>query len=770
MDIRNTFRKLVFYFLFFCAIPILAQETIYSKVRVQIEDKEDIQRLASLDFDIDHYEADAESGISFFVTQDELQRLQTYGFTTEVTIPNFDEYYSQQRLLDAANIDTVTRSGNVANGFDFGSMGGFYTYDEVIAKLDEMKTDYPNLITAKTSIGTTIEGNTIWMVKISDNPDLDEAEPAVYFDGLHHSREPLSMATNINYMFWLLEHYDTDSDVEFLINNRELYFVPVVNPDGYLYNESTNPNGGGLWRKNRKVDPGGCVGVDLNRNYSYEFAHDGSCASTDPCSNTYHGGTPFSELESIAVRDLLAVIEPNMAFSIHSTAGSYLMPYGFDVTPPEYEIYSEWASSFLDEADYPYGVTFQMLGYTSCGTTRDYLHSEGIYGWTPEIDGSGFWPQQSEIFGLVEENVRPMFYQSWIAGAYLDVQSHTQIGNALPGESFELVVEIKNVGVGDTSVNSSVVVQASVPEVNVPTATGFGDIPPRSRQDNSASPFSISIDPSFTGSSFVLTVFTIQNGVPNETAEIEVHIGTKDSIFFDDAEGGDANWTASGNGISWSTVTDDSYSGVQSFGDSNGGNSLNSTINYFKLNNAFDLTVTNAPRVSFASKYSIEAGDNVTFQASTDGGNNWDILRTFTLNESWHINSIDLSAYKAFTNVEFRFALQTNNFIPGDGFYFDDFEISDYNTGILGILNTETLSNVRIYPNPFDSNVLIAGIKDPNVVFYLYDLNGRKLNYEIDYKTNMYHLSNISGLMKGIYFLKIENGKGASVVKKLIKK
>ena len=413
MKLTNSFRTLFLFLILIISTFSFGQE-IYSKVNVQITDANEMERLVALNFDIDHYEGASDGSISFYVTSEELKRLTIYGFSFEVTIPNFIEHYNKLTLLDSENL---TKPETVANGFDFGSMGGFYTFSEVEAKLDEMKTEYPNLITARESIGTTFEGNDIWMVKISDNPDIAENEPAAYFDGLHHAREPLSMATNINFMFWLLENYDSDSRVRYLVDNRELYFVPVVNPDGYLYNEQTDPNGGGFWRKNRNTNGGGgCVGVDLNRNYGYEFAHDGSCASNDPCSNIYHGTGPFSEAESIAVRDLLTQIQPNTAFSIHSTAGSYLMPYGFDTTPPDFEIYSEWASSFLDEAEYPYGVTFQMLGYTSCGTTRDYLHSEGIYGWTPEIGGSGFWPQQSTIFDLVGENVRPLFYQSWVGG------------------------------------------------------------------------------------------------------------------------------------------------------------------------------------------------------------------------------------------------------------------------------------------------------------------------------------------------------------------
>ncbi len=441
-------KKIIFsvIFLLFISLSAIAQKTIYSKVIVQFNDVQDIQQLVALGFDLDHYQGDPQNGISFFVTQEELTSLKDSGFSFTIDILNYEEHYNQLRKLEIP-ANEIKRGKSVASGFDFGSMGGFYTLDEVGLKLDEMRQDYPNLITEKTSIGTSIEGRPIWMAKISDNPTINEGEPTAYFDAVHHAREPLSMAVTVNYMFWLLENYDTDPQVQYLINNREIYFVPVVNPDGYEYNRQTNPNGGGLWRKNRRVNAGGCTGVDLNRNYGFEFAHDNSCSSPDPCSNVYRGEEAFSEPESSAVRDFMTQIQPKTGFSTHSTAGSYLMPYGYNTSPPDFEIYSEWASVFLNENDYPYGVTFQMLGYTSCGTTRDYLHSEGIYVWTPEIDGSGFWPQQSEIFDLVAENVYPLFYQSWLSGGYLDVQSHTQIGDALPGDTFELNVEVKNIGV-----------------------------------------------------------------------------------------------------------------------------------------------------------------------------------------------------------------------------------------------------------------------------------------------------------------------------------
>ncbi|KAA3623062.1 MAG: T9SS C-terminal target domain-containing protein [Flavobacterium sp.] len=560
--------------------------------------------------------------------------------------------------------------------------------------------------------------------------------------------------------------------VQFLLDNREIYFVPVVNPDGYFYNETTNPNGGGFWRKNRNPNSGGCAGVDLNRNYSFGYGVNGSCSSTDPCSGTYRGTAPFSEPETAAVRDFLDQVEPNTAFSTHSTAGTYLMPYGYDTSPPEFNTYSEWASAFLNENDYPYGVTFQMLGYTSCGTTRDYLHSEGIYGWTPEIDGNGFWPTPSTIFALVDENIRPLFYQSWIAGAYLDVQSHTQIGDALPGESFQLVVEIKNTGVGAEAQNVSVIISTNHPNVTVPTANGYGSVAARTRKDNSASPFIISLDPGFNDRSFLLNVNTYQDGVENESIEIPIYVGESTTLFFDDAEGGAGNWTATGNGISWGVVSDDAYSGNSSFGDSDGGNGENNTLNYFTLNESFDFTGDITPVLTFACKWSVEIDDDVDLQISTDGGSNWTTLTQYSGNNDWMTEQLELDAYAGFNDVRIRFKMDTDNSIPGDGFYFDDLKVRVFDNSILGGSNKETFG-ISVFPNPFSNTVTIKADKDileDIAVVKLYDISGRSFDVAIVKDVSGLHISNTGKLVTGIYFLNVINTAGEVItVKKLVK-
>ena len=115
-------------------------------------------------------------------------------------------------------------------------MGGHWNLTQMVAILDQLAANHPNLCTQKVSIGTSVEGRSLWMVKISDNVSQQENEPELLYTGLHHAREPLSMETILVFMTDLLNGYGTDPEATFLINERQLYFVPCVNPDGYERN------------------------------------------------------------------------------------------------------------------------------------------------------------------------------------------------------------------------------------------------------------------------------------------------------------------------------------------------------------------------------------------------------------------------------------------------------------------------------------------------------------------------------------------------------
>ena len=194
-------------------------------------------------------------------------------------------------------------------------MGGYYTFNEIVQNLDELHQDYPNLVAEKISIGQTLEGRDIWALKMSDNPNIDEDEAEVLYTGLHHAREPMSYMNLFYYMNWLVENYDTDQMAKDILDNRELWFVPAINPDGLIYNQQIAPNGGGMQRKNaRETCNGGVDGVDLNRNYSFMWGLDNQGSSPDGCDETYRGTGPFSEPETAAIE---AFIEDHDLSLIH---------------------------------------------------------------------------------------------------------------------------------------------------------------------------------------------------------------------------------------------------------------------------------------------------------------------------------------------------------------------------------------------------------------------------------------------------------------------
>jgi hypothetical protein len=353
------------------------------------------------------------------------------------------------------------------------------------------------------------------------------------------------------------------------------------------------------------------------------------------------------------------------------------------------------------------------------------------------------------------------------------VQSHTQIGDALPGDSFELVVEIKNTGVGAVAQNVSVILSTTDPDVIVPTANDYGNVAARTKKDNNASPFIITLDPSFTGSSFVLTVTTYQDTVMNESIDIPIFVGEGTILFFDDAENGDTNWTAAGNGIPWSEVGDDSYSGDFSFGDSNGGNGENDSSNTFELNQSFDFTGDTRPVVSFATKWSIESDDNAKFEISTNGGAVWTTLEEYSRNNDWKVELFDLEAYSDFTDVRFRFTMETDGFIPGDGFYFDDFTVATYDTETLNntVVDTE---RIAVYPNPFGNDgfnvkATLEIISEINEI-QLRDVLGRTIEVNFITEGNSIKVNETASLSPGIYFISMQNTKGSVLaVKKLVK-
>ncbi|HEX2788544.1 MAG TPA: M14 family zinc carboxypeptidase [Ignavibacteria bacterium] len=769
----------------------------YSEVKIRLNSSSDIQRLQMSGIDVEHYTGHIHEGITVVINQAEITRLKNSGFAYEITIPDMDEYHANRQPSspqDLERSEQIKRSDNI-DGFEYGTMGGHYKYDEVVRELDSFRLQYPNLITVKQDRGTTAEGRKIWMVKVSDNPDANESatEAPVYYDAVHHAREPISMMAMMYYINYLLDNYASNPEVQYLVNNREIFFVPIVNPDGYVYNQTTNPNGGGNWRKNRRNN-GSCFGVDLNRNYSYGYGLN-SGSSNDPCSDTYRGPSANSEPESQAIKNIVDAVRPKIAFSMHSVAGRYLNPYGYNDSSVSYEIYSEFAGDFAPSNNYLYGTVIEMLDYYSSGTTRDYLHSIGTYCWTPELGGSGFWPSQATIIPICNENLYGLKYLTWVSGAYADFKSWKLNGKGwgYRNDTLQIQVDIKNKGLSKTSKNVEVTM-SSLSGLASPlvTSINYDSIPSRSLKNNASNPFKFIVSNSANvGDEVKLMVLVKQENVETSRDTISFYVGARNTLFLDNAENGISKWTRAGTGLQWDTSYVSNYSGLKSFADSRYGNSNNSSNNSFTLIDTINLANTVKPKIEFDAKWATESTfDYARIQVSSNFGSTWTSMpgkytRTvssqpsYTDIKSWVNEQIDLTSYIG-QKIRIRFTYFTDSGLPGDGIYVDNFRVVDYRSSLVGAEQISSSVPDRFglkqnYPNPFNpaTTFEFSIAKTEFVNIKIYDISGKEISSLVNQIMNpgIYKINfDASNFASGTYFYKITAGSFSDIKKMVLLK
>jgi carboxypeptidase T len=150
----------------------------------------------------------------------------------------------------------------------------YHDYAEMVADINAVEAAHPDIVHVF-SIGKSYQGRDIWAAKISDNVAIDEAEPEVLFDALHHAREHLTVEQALYLLHLLAGNYGRDAQITSLVNAREIAIIFAVNPDGFIYDltctgGSHAPYCG--WRKNRQPNAGtSAIGTDLNRNYGYRW-------------------------------------------------------------------------------------------------------------------------------------------------------------------------------------------------------------------------------------------------------------------------------------------------------------------------------------------------------------------------------------------------------------------------------------------------------------------------------------------------------------------
>ncbi|MFO0981136.1 MAG: M14 family zinc carboxypeptidase [Planctomycetota bacterium] len=473
----------------------------------------------------------------------ELAAIEALRLGHHVVIADLAGYYAA-RLSLPVRVDSKV-GANIVPPFGQGSMGGYYTYAEVVSILDQLHALFPALVSTKQSLGSSIEGRPLWAVKISDHPDIDEPEPKARFDALHHAREPESMQATLYFMLYLLDSYGIDPVATYLVDNRELWFVPVVNPDGYVYNQNGNPGGGGMWRKNRRNNGGGTFGVDLNRNYSYQWGHDDSGSSPDPGSDVYRGTAPLSEPEVQAMAAFVSSHPFATAISAHTYGGLWLYPWGYVAAyPGDRSRFDELSVLQTRDNGYPYGPAGLIL-YLANGVTIDYDYGQwGTLSWTPEMggDSDGFWPPQNRIVPLAEENLEGLRITALAAGAFVRVLSRTITdadgdGAYERGETVALTLTARNSGqlAPQTSVVASLT--SSSPWVSIQDGSyDFGSIAPFTQEVNDAQPLTLVLDPATPPGTPVSFTLALSYEGYSQQDVITINVGEVIPYVLDDAE------------------------------------------------------------------------------------------------------------------------------------------------------------------------------------------------------------------------------------------
>jgi len=203
----------------------------------------------------------------------------------------------------------------------------YHTYKEIVDELNKLKNQYAELVRLR-QIGETSQlKQPIWAVKISDNASEEEDEPAILFSGCIHSDELVGAEICMSLIHYLLTHYISDSRVKNWVDENEIWFIPVINVDGHgVVTDGIDPH----WRKNlRDNNQNGVLyeevdGIDLNRNFDFNWAHGGS---GDPKSERYRGEMPFTESECLAVRDLALEQKFLLSVTYHSQGEVVYYPW-----------------------------------------------------------------------------------------------------------------------------------------------------------------------------------------------------------------------------------------------------------------------------------------------------------------------------------------------------------------------------------------------------------------------------------------------------------
>ncbi|POI33256.1 hypothetical protein CIB84_002991 [Bambusicola thoracicus] len=307
--------------------------------------------------------------------------LESHGIEYSILIEDL------QVVLDREKQDIVASQQMERSSSTF-NYGTYHSLASIYQELDNLASEYGNIV-SKIQIGESYEKRPLYALKIASD-------------------------------------YGNDPSITSLLNNLDIFLLPVANPDGYEFTHTTNR----MWRKTRSKNSGSlCIGVDPNRNWDAGFGGKnkiylcslfvptGPGASSNPCSDSYRGPRANSEVEVQSVVNFIKDHGNIQAFlTLHSYSQLLMYPYGYKCTPPadnaELNTIGKAAANSIRSL---YGTTYTVGSicstiYQASGGSIDWSYDYGIkYSFAFELRDTGRYG-----FLLPAAQIIPTAEETWL--------------------------------------------------------------------------------------------------------------------------------------------------------------------------------------------------------------------------------------------------------------------------------------------------------------------------------------------------------------------
>lgn len=653
------------------------------------------------------------------VSDRRLQDLDRKGIEYNVLISDLTTYYQEQ---NRENHSRSRRSDNLSvitpENFKLGSMGGYLTLEEMTEELIQMHHQFPDLITRPEPIDDfkTHENRSILQVRISGKKGSTEQKKGVLYTALHHAREPMSMQQLIYFMWYLLENYGHDPLITDIMDQTDLYFIPCVNPDGYAYNNRVAPDGGGMWRGNRQLEESE-MGIDLNRNYGYQWGYDNSGSSDDPESDIYRGKAPFSEPETRAVKWFCENYEVSLALNYHSFGDYLIYPWGYtDANTADDEGFKALARAMSHEKRIAYGNSVETVMYPTNGDTDDWMYGEEttkkrIFSFTPEVGPAiyGFYPPKNQIENLcareIDQNIR------------LALAAHQFVHVVHTNEPVIVDLEFEHRFYLYPLSFSDVAAQVEIRPLSDNIKNAQSSFYFVGHQDYEEQSIKVELKEKTQPGEEVVFIMNTDNGsfARNDTIRYIYNPSVAKTIVLDESNIDDHWQAASSSGNGWGISRTVYYSSPGSVTDSPQGRYIPGSENILESRTGFMIPNEDAVYLTFHARWNItHAQDFARLSISTDGQRfeplqgKWTTDRyeshkepepVYTgVQEEWITESISLKEY-AGKEVYFRWEMISESSDGQEGIFIDDMSI--VHSSVL-TSSEEEIGGVdfKIYPNP----------------------------------------------------------------------